>query len=52
MKKITENDIELMILEKLEDKGFNYLYGPKIVPDGERPERETFADVLLLERLE
>ncbi|MCJ7811924.1 type I restriction endonuclease subunit R [bacterium] len=51
MKKITESDIELSAIEQLETLGYQYIYAPDIAPDGEKPERKTFEDVLLLERL-
>jgi type I restriction enzyme R subunit len=49
--KITENDIELMAIEELEQLGYNYLHGPEIAPDGDHPERENYEDVLLKARL-
>jgi len=51
MIRITENKIEEFAIELLEKSGYQYLYGPDIAPDGNRPERESFEDVLLLERL-
>jgi len=51
MKKITENDIELLAIEQLEKLGYNYIYAPDIAPDSDRPERESFEDVLLVNRL-
>lgn len=52
MKKVTESDIELFAIEQLEHQGYQYIYAPDIAPDGEKPERQKFEDVLLLERLE
>ncbi len=52
MNKITESDIEALALELLESLGYHYLSGPDIAPDGQRPERSTFEDVLLLDRLQ
>lgn len=49
--RITENTIEEFAIELLEKSGYQYLYGPDIAPDGDRLERESFEDVLLLERL-
>lgn len=49
--RITENTIEEFAIELLEKLGYQYLYGPDIAPDGDRLERESFEDVLLLERL-
>ncbi|MDK2901790.1 MAG: type restriction enzyme subunit [Thermosediminibacterales bacterium] len=51
MTKLTESEIEEFAIEFLESLGYQYLYGPDIAPDGIRPERESFEDVLLLERL-
>ncbi len=49
--KITENAIENLAIELLEKQGFHYIYAPSIAPDSETPERESFEDVLLIERL-
>jgi len=51
MTKITENDIEYLAIEKLQEQGFKYIHGQEIAPDGNNPERESFEDVLLIERL-
>ena len=51
MSKVTENDIELLAVEDLENLGYQYLYGPDIAPDGENPERQSYGDVLLVDRL-
>jgi len=51
MTKITENDIELLAIEQLEALGWEYVYAPNIAPDGENPERESFSDVILVQRL-
>lgn len=49
--KITESSIETLAIELLEEQGYHYLYGPDIAPDGKSPERKSFEDVLLMERL-
>ncbi len=49
--KITESAIEKFAIELLEKHGCQYIYAPSIAPDGETPERESYEDVLLLERL-
>lgn len=49
--KITENDIELWAIEELENLGWNYILGAEIAPDAENPERSTFSDVILRERV-
>ncbi len=51
MNKITETDIELLAIEELKKLGWQYLYAPQIAFDGEFPERDTYADVVLKERL-
>jgi len=52
MTKITENTIEKFAIEQLERLGYQYIYAPDIAPDGERPERNSYEDVLLIERLQ
>ncbi len=52
MHKLVENDIELFTIELLQHLGYQYIYSPDIAPDGEKPERKTFEDVLLIERLQ
>ena len=49
--KLTESEIETLAIERLQAIGFDYVYGPDIAPDAAKPERESFADVLLLNRL-
>lgn len=51
MPKITESEIEEFTIDLLEKTGYEYLYGPDIAPDGEHPERNSFEDVILIERL-
>lgn len=51
MAKITESQIEDFAIELLERQGYEYIYAPDIAPDSDTPERESFADVVLLERL-
>ncbi len=52
MKKITESEIEEFAIELLESSGYQYIYGPDIAPDSDTPERASFEDVLLLERMQ
>lgn len=52
MERITESAIEKFAIELLEKSGYQYIYAPSIAPDSETPERESFEDVLLLERLQ
>lgn len=51
MAKLTESEIETLAIERLQALGFTYVYGPDIAPDAANPERESFAEVLLLSRL-
>ena len=51
MIRLAESDIELFAIELLEKLSFQYIYAPDIAPDGEKPERQTFEDVLLTDRL-
>jgi len=50
-KRIFEQDIEDAALEILQELGYKILYGPEIAPDGSRPERTKWDDVVLVERL-
>lgn len=52
MNRITESAIEEFAIELLEKQGYQYIYGPLIAPDSDTPERASFEDVVLLERLE
>ncbi len=52
MTKITEDTIEQFTIELLERLGFQYIYAPDIAPDGERPERTSYEQILLIERLQ
>jgi len=51
MPKLCENDIEVMAIEELEKLGYTYIPGPLMAPDGENPERMSYADVLLVDRV-
>ncbi len=50
--KITESEIEKFAIELLETQGYQYIYAPSIAPDSDTPERESFEDLLLMERLQ
>ena len=52
MERITESAIEEFTIELLEKQGYQYIYAPDIAPDSETPERESFEDVLLMDRLQ
>nr|QNO52269.1 hypothetical protein BPDGFPMF_00028 [Methanosarcinales archaeon ANME-1 ERB6] len=49
--KITESAIEELAIDLLEKQSYQYIYAPDIAPDSETPERNSFEDVLLVERL-
>jgi type I restriction enzyme R subunit len=51
MTKLVESDIELLAIQCLESLGFQYLYAPEIAPDGESPERSSYEEPLLINRL-
>jgi len=51
MTRITESHIEEFAIELLEKQGYEYIYAPNIAPDGDTPERESYEQVLLLDRL-
>lgn len=52
MTKLLESDIEQMLIDQLKAKGYQYLYGPDIAPDGETPMRASFDEVVLRDKLE
>lgn len=52
MTKLTESAIEKFAIELLEKQGYEYLYGPDIAHDSDNPLRSSFADVLLLGKLQ
>lgn len=52
MTKITESSIETFAVELLERLGYEYVYAPDIAPDSETPERTSFEQVILSDRLE
>lgn len=51
MIQITESHIEEFAIELLEKQGYEYIYSPNIAPDGETPERESYGQVILINRL-
>lgn len=48
---MTENEIERLAIDRLAALGYSYVHGPELAPDGDRPERGNYADVLLEGRL-
>jgi len=51
MSVLYESDIEEAAMEWLNAVGFDVAHGPDIAPEGSAPERETFGDVVLKDRL-
>lgn len=51
MTKITEEQLEYAMIDHLKELGFDYVNGLEIAPDGEAPERESYSDVVLNQRL-
>ncbi|MBP8674784.1 MAG: type I restriction endonuclease subunit R [Acetomicrobium sp.] len=51
MSRITESAIEDFVIELLISQGYQHINGPDIAPDGDKPERTTFGDVILFGRL-
>ncbi|MCL2007499.1 MAG: type I restriction endonuclease subunit R [Treponema sp.] len=49
--KLNESAIETYAIELLEKQGYKYIYGPDIAADGDNPERSSFEDILLIDRL-
>ena len=49
--KITESDAEIASLQWLDDIDYVVLSGPDIADDGPSPERTSYSDVVLVERL-
>jgi len=49
--KLSESAIETFAIELLEKQGYKYIYGPDIAPESEKPERSSFEDIILQERL-
>jgi type I restriction enzyme R subunit len=48
---INENKIETFAIEQLQLLGWEYIHGSVISPDGERPERQSYEQIILTERL-
>ena len=52
MNKINEKAIEQFAIDIIKSKGFDYLYGPDIAPEGERPLRSSLEEVVLRGKME
>lgn len=48
---MTESEVEEVALDILKDLGYHIINGPDIAPDGTNPERKSYQDVILVERL-
>jgi len=51
MTKITESAIEALAIKHLEAHGFRYIHGNDLAFDGPKPERSSYVDVILVDRL-
>ncbi len=47
----TESELEVVALELLAGLGYSIAHGPDLAPDGAAPERASYGDVLLVDRL-
>ena len=52
MTSLTESAIEDFAIKLFERLGYDYIYAPDIAPDGDKPERSRYDEVLLVGRLE
>lgn len=48
---ITESEVEQVVLDFLSELGYTIINGPNIASDGVHPERDSYSDVVLIERL-
>jgi len=51
MSRLTESAIEEFAIKLFERLGYDTIYAPDIAPDGDRPERSRYDEVILNERL-
>ncbi|MEJ8767456.1 type I restriction endonuclease subunit R [Oceanobacillus sp. HCA-5259] len=51
LENFTEDKLEEAAIEILQELGYNYIFGPEISPDGERPERKDYRTVILEDRV-
>lgn len=51
MKALTEFDIEEYVIEQLRNTGWQYVNGLAIAPEAELAERESYEDIILVQRL-
>ncbi len=50
-KAIVESEVEQVALDILSELNYKIIYGPDIAPDGPKPERQSYTDVILIDRL-
>ncbi len=50
-KAIIESEVEQAVLDILKELGYKTIWGPDIAFDGARPERKSYSDVVLIDRL-
>lgn len=48
---LSEAELEQVVLDQMVTLGYAFATDAKIGPDGKAPEREAYADVLLMKRL-
>ena len=51
MRAITEDNIETLAIKQLQSLGWQYVHGLSIAPGAEQEERESFEQIILLDRL-
>lgn len=51
MTQLLEDEIEQFAIERLKQLGWQYIHGPELAPDSSQPERQSWSDVVLQERL-
>lgn len=51
MKSFTEDKIEYFAIERLNSLGWEYIHGSVISPEGDKPERENYEQIILTDRL-
>jgi Type I restriction enzyme R protein N terminus (HSDR_N). len=51
MKAITEDNIETLAIKHLQSLGWQHLHGLSIAPATEQQERESFEQIVLIDRL-
>ena len=51
MTRITEDHLENYVINELVEQGYHYVYGPDIAVDGSSPERASYQEVIMVDRL-